>query len=143
MLFRSDLPEYRIIARYPSQEVEQDRGHYCGLPKRDGAAWNPSQEVEQGRAVMEPHGICRREWSRIVAVTTARQGAKVCRLKSDWSVWRREVVSHLSKRSLESSFHRSSDRVSLKSHQRAEPSSRRSPGGVFLAVGVVDGARLP
>ena len=35
--------------RYPSQEVEQDRGHYCGLLGSDGAARNPSQEVEQSR----------------------------------------------------------------------------------------------
>ena len=138
-----DLPEDRRIVRYPSQEVEQDHGHYYGLPRSDGATWNPSQEVEQGHGVMEPRGICRREWSRIAAVTAARQGAKVYRLKSDRSVWRREVVSHLSKRNLESSFHRSSDGVSLKSHQRAEPGFRRSSGGVFLAVGVVDGARLP
>ena len=35
--------------RYPSQKVEQNRGHYCGLPGSDGATRNPSQEVEQSR----------------------------------------------------------------------------------------------
>ena len=69
-----DLPEDRRIARYPSQEVEQDRGHYYGLPGSDGAAWNPSQEVEQGRGVMEPRGICRREWSRIAVLLRCARG---------------------------------------------------------------------
>ena len=44
-----DLPEDRRIARYPSQEVEQDRGHYYGLSGSDEAVWNLSQEVEQSR----------------------------------------------------------------------------------------------
>ena len=44
-----DLPENGRIVRYPSQKVEQDRGHYCGLPGSDGAARNLSQEVEQCR----------------------------------------------------------------------------------------------
>ena len=44
-----DLPENGRIAWYPSQEVEQDRGHYGDLPGSDGAARNPSQEVEQSR----------------------------------------------------------------------------------------------
>ena len=44
-----DLPEEGKIARYPSQEVEQDRGHYCGLSGSDGAARNLSQEVKQCR----------------------------------------------------------------------------------------------
>ena len=35
--------------RYPSQKVEQSRGHYCGLPGSDGAMRYPSQEVEQSR----------------------------------------------------------------------------------------------
>ena len=35
--------------QYPSQGVEQNRGHYGDLPGSDGAAWNPSQEVEQCR----------------------------------------------------------------------------------------------
>ena len=148
-----DLPEDRRTARYPSQEVEQDRGHYYGLPGSDGAAWNPSQEVEQGRGVIEPRGICHREWSRIATVTAARQGAKVCRLKSGWSVWQREVVSHLSKRSSESGFRKSSDGVFLQSQpgvesgscrglggahrqlkSRTRPGSRRSPSGVFLQL---------
>ena len=124
-----DLPEDGRIARYPSQEVEQDRGHYYGLPGSDGAVWNPSQEVEQGRGVMEPHVICHREWSKITAVTAARQGMKVCQLKSDWSVWQREVISHLSKRSPEFGFHRSSDGVFLQSQLRMESGSRRSLGG--------------
>ena len=157
-----DVPEDRGIARYPSQGVEQGHGHYYGLPGSDGAMWNPSQEVEQGHGVMEQRGICRREWSRIVAVTATCQGLEVRRLKSDWSVWRREVVSHLSKRSSESSFRRSSDRVFLQPQSGAgpgssrssggayqqlklvmEPGSRRSPDGILLAVKVVDGARLP
>ena len=37
------------IARYPSQGVEQNRGHYGDLPGSDGATRNPSQEVEQCR----------------------------------------------------------------------------------------------
>ena len=76
-----DLPENGRIVRYPSQEVEQDRGHYYGLPGSDGATWNPSQEVEQS------HGYCcglpgsdgaawnpSRKWSRVVAFTAAYQG---------------------------------------------------------------------
>ena len=47
-----DLSEDGGITWYPSQEVEQDRGHYCGLPGSDGAVRNPSQEVEQS------HGRC-------------------------------------------------------------------------------------
>ena len=35
------------IVRYPSQGVEQNRGHYSDLPGSDGAARNTSQEVEQ------------------------------------------------------------------------------------------------
>ena len=42
-----DLPEDGGIVQYPSQKVEQDRGHYCGLSGSDGAVQNPSQEVEQ------------------------------------------------------------------------------------------------
>ena len=44
-----DLPEGGGTARYPSQEVEQDRSHYCGLSGRDGATQNPSQKMEQSR----------------------------------------------------------------------------------------------
>ena len=44
-----DLPEDGGTTRYPSQEVEQNRGRYCGLPGSDRAAQNPSQEVEQSR----------------------------------------------------------------------------------------------
>ena len=38
----------RRIAWYPSQEVEQVRGRYCGLPGDSGAVRSPPQEVEQG-----------------------------------------------------------------------------------------------
>ena len=38
------------------------------------------------RGVMEPHRICRREWSRTAAVTAVRQEVKVCRLKFGRSV---------------------------------------------------------
>ena len=44
-----DLSEYGGATRYLSQEVEQNRGHYCGLPGSDGTALNPSQKVEQSR----------------------------------------------------------------------------------------------
>ena len=44
-----DLPEDGRIAWYPSQEVEQDRGHHSGLPGSNGAVRNPSQEVGQDR----------------------------------------------------------------------------------------------
>ena len=39
------------------------------------------------QGVVESHRICRREWSRIVAVTTAYQGVQTCRLKFGWSLW--------------------------------------------------------
>ena len=35
--------------RYQLQEVEQSHGHYCGLPRSDGAVWNLLQQVEQSR----------------------------------------------------------------------------------------------
>ena len=62
----------------------------------DGAAWDLPQGVGQSHGVMELHGICRREWSRIAAVTAARQGAEVCQLKSGWSVWQEELRIWLS-----------------------------------------------
>ena len=47
----------------------------------------------------ELRGIHRRKWSRIVAVAASRQGVQTCRLKFDWSVWRRGVVSYPFERS--------------------------------------------
>ena len=44
-----DLPGSDGATRNPSQEVEQYRGHHCGLSGSDGAARNLLQEVEQGR----------------------------------------------------------------------------------------------
>ena len=66
------------------------------------------------QGVVELRGIRRREWSSAVTVTAACLGVQIRRLKFD------------SGQSLMMEF-----------------GSRRSPGGVLLAVGVVGGARLP
>ena len=52
-----DLPEDGRIAQYPLQKVEQDRGHHGGLS-----------------GIVEPHGINRRRWGRVVAIITICQG---------------------------------------------------------------------
>ena len=80
---------------------------------------------------MEPHGICCRKWSRVVAVAAACQGVQACRPKFGWSVWRGEVASHPSERSLESGSRRSPDGVFLQLKSGTRSGSHRSPDGVF------------
>ena len=87
--------------------------------------------------VVESHRIRRREWSRIMAVNTACQGVMGSR-----RVRRREWSSVVRYCGLPGSADPSA-KVWQRSELMTESGSRRSPGGVLLAVGVVGGARLP
>ena len=85
-----DLPADGRIARYPSQEVEQDRGVIVAcqgvveLHEIRHRKWSSAVTVTAAcQGVLELHGICRRKWSRIAVAAVSRLGVQIRRLKFD------------------------------------------------------------
>ena len=85
--------------------------------------------------VVEPHGIHRRKWSRVVAVIAAYQGVQACRSEFGWSVWQREVASNPSERSSESGSRRSPDEVFVQSELGMKPGSCGNQSPPAIGVG--------
>ena len=101
----------------------------CGIRRRK---WSRIVAIIMAcQGVMEPCGIRSRRWSRVVAIAAACQEVQAYRPEFGWGVWRREVASHPSERSLESGPRRSPDGVFLQLKSGTRSGSRGSLDGVF------------
>ena len=97
------------------------------------------------QGVMEPPGIRRRRWSRVMAVTGACQRVQTCRPKFGWSPISVEVRMEIICRGISiKTCNRSSgrkfgscgspDEVYLQSESGMKSGSRRSPDEVYLQL---------